>query len=55
MIEATVPYISLDKMTVSVLVVVTAVFLLSVSEVISQCPPSSGKTLDVYNSSCIDF
>uniref|UniRef100_A0A1X7VPK1 Fibronectin type-III domain-containing protein n=1 Tax=Amphimedon queenslandica TaxID=400682 RepID=A0A1X7VPK1_AMPQE len=31
------------------------VFLLSVSEVISQCPPSSGKTLDVYNNNCIGF
>ena len=42
-------------MTVSVLVVVTAVFLLSVSKVISQCPPSSGKLLDVYNNNCIGF
>ena len=48
-------HISLDKMTVLVLVVVTAVFLLSFSEVISQCPPSSGKTLDVYNNNCIGF
>ena len=39
-------------MAVSVLLV----FLLSVSEVIiSECPPSSGKTLDVYNNSCIGF
>ena len=35
------------KMAMSVLVV--TVLLLSVSEVISECPPSSGKTLDVYN------
>ena len=34
---------------------VIIVFLLSVSEVISQCPPSSGKTLDVYNNNCIGF
>ena len=31
------------------------VFLLSVSEVVSQCPPSSGKTLDVHNNNCIGF
>ena len=31
------------------------VFLLSISEVISQCPPSSGKTIDVYNNNCIGF
>ena len=31
------------------------VFLLSISEVISQCPPSSGKTLDVYNNNYIGF
>ena len=34
---------------------VSVFFLLSVSEVISQCPPSSGKTLDVYNNNCIGF
>ena len=34
---------------------VAVVFLLSVSEVISQCQPSSGKTLDVYNNNCIGF
>uniref|UniRef100_A0A1X7TMZ0 Fibronectin n=1 Tax=Amphimedon queenslandica TaxID=400682 RepID=A0A1X7TMZ0_AMPQE len=34
-----------DKMTVSGLVFVSAVFLLSVSEVISQCPPSSDNTI----------
>ena len=44
----------IGKMAVSVLMV-SAVFLLSVSEVISQCPPSSGKTLDVYNNNCIGF
>ena len=44
---------NLAKMAVSVLVV--AVLLLSVSEVISECPPSSGKTLDVYNNNCIGF
>ena len=37
----------------STLQIVTFFFLLSVSEVISQCPPSSGKTLDVYNNNCI--
>ena len=36
-------------------VLVVAVYLLSVSEVISECPPSSGKTLDVYNNNCIGF
>ena len=36
-------------------VLLTVVFLLSVSEVISQCPPSSGKILDVYNNNCIGF
>ena len=36
-------------------VLLTIVFLLSVSEVVSQCPPSSGKTLDVYNNNCIGF
>ena len=40
-------------MAISVLVV--TVLLLSVSEVISECPPSSGKTLDVYNNNCIGF
>ena len=40
-------------MAVSVLVV--AVLLLSVSEVISECPPSSGNTLDVYKNNCIGF
>ena len=44
----------MGKMAVSVLMV-SVVFLLSVSEVISQCPPSSGKTLDVYNNNCICF
>ena len=44
----------MGKMAVSVLMV-SVVFLLSVSEVISQCPPSSGKTLDVYNNNCIGF
>ena len=39
----------------SVPVLLTFLFLLSVSEVISQCPPSSGKTLDVYNNNCIGF
>ena len=34
---------------------VVTVLLLSVSEVISECPPSSGKTLDVYNNNCIGF
>ena len=38
----------------AVLVLLCVVFLLSVSEVISECPPSSGKTLDVYNN-CIGF
>ena len=41
------------KMTAVVLLCV--VFLSSVSEVISECPPSSGKTLDVYNNNCIGF
>ena len=41
------------KMTAPMFVVI--VFLLSVSEVISECPPSSGKTLDVYNDNCIGF
>ena len=36
-------------------VLVATVLLLSVSEVISECPPSSGKTLDVYNNNCIGF
>ena len=31
------------------------IFLLSIGEVISECPPSSGKTLDVYNNNCIGF
>ena len=44
---------NLAKMAVSVLVV--TVLLLSASEVISECPPSSGKTLDVYNNNCIGF
>ena len=42
-----------DKMAVSVLVV--TVLLLSVSEVISECPFSSGKTLDLYDNNCIGF
>ena len=49
-------FVVVDKafeMAVSVLVV--AVLLLSVSEVISECSPSSGKTLDVYNNNCIGF
>ena len=41
------------EMAVSVLVV--TVLVLSVSEVISECPPSSGKTLDVYDNNCIGF
>ena len=45
--------IEVVKMAVSVLIV--TVLLLSVSEVISKCPPSSGKTLDVYNNNCIGF
>ena len=28
-------------------VLMVAVYLLNISEVISECPPSSGKTLDV--------
>ena len=39
----------------AVLVLLCVVFLLSVSEDISECPPSSGKTLDVYNNNCIGF
>ena len=49
-------FVVVDKvveMAVSVLVV--AVLLLSVSEVINECPPSSGKTLDIYNNNCIGF
>ena len=42
---------NLVKMAVSVIVV--TVLFLGVSEVISECPPSSGKTLDVYNNNCI--
>ena len=34
---------------------VVAILLLSVSEVISECLPSSGKTLDVYNNNCMGF
>ena len=45
----------LAKMALSVSMLVIIVFLLSVSEVNSQCPPSSGKTLDVYNNNCIGF
>ena len=41
-------------MAISVLVAIFFL-LMSVSEVISQCPPSSGKTLDVYNNNCIGF
>ena len=41
-------------MAVSVLMV-SVTLLLSVSEATSQCPPSSGKTLDVYNNNCIGF
>ena len=41
------------KVTASMFVV--TVFLLSVSEVNSKCPFSSGKTLDVYNNNCISF
>ena len=52
--QQSVVLIIMGKMTVSVLMV-SVVFLLSVSEVISQCPPSSGKTLDVYNNNCIGF
>ena len=37
------------------MVVLIIVFLLSVGEVISQCPPSSGKTLDVYSNNCFVF
>ena len=36
-------------------VLVAAVLLLSVSEVISECSNSSGKTLDVYNNNCVGF
>ena len=41
------------EMAVSVLVV--TVLVLSVSKAISECPPSSGKILDVYNNNCIGF
>ena len=34
---------------------IAVAFLLSVSEVISQCPPSSGKTQDVYSNNCMGF
>ena len=39
----------------ALLVLLSIVFLWSISEVLSQCPPSSGKSLDVYNSNCIGF
>ena len=39
----------------SVSTIVVTVLLLSVSEAISECPPSSGKTLDVYNNNCIGY
>ena len=45
--------VKVAEMAVSVLV--ATVFLLSVSEVSSECPPSSGKTLKVYNNNCINF
>ena len=47
--------ITLITVKMAVLVLLCVVFLLSVSEVISECPPSSGKTLDVYNNNCIGF
>ena len=47
------PY-DIFKMAISVLVAIFFL-LMSVSEVISQCPPSSGKTLDVYSNNCIGF
>ena len=47
--------ITLITVKMAVLVLLCVVFLLSVSEVISECPPSSGKTQDVYNSNCIGF
>ena len=47
--------ITLITVKMAVLVLLSIVFLLSVSEVISQCPPSSGKSLDVYNNNCIGF
>ena len=34
---------------------VIVIILMSVSEVMSECPPSSGKTLDVYNNNYISF
>ena len=43
--------ISVVKMSV----LMVAVYLLSISEVISECSPSIGKTLDVYNNNCIRF
>ena len=36
-------------------VLAVIVIILSVNEVISECPPSSGKTLDVNNNNCIGF
>ena len=36
-------------------VLAVIVFLLSVNDGISEYPPSSGKTLDVYNNNCIGF
>ena len=41
--------------TIKMAVLAVIVFLLSVNEVISECPPSSGKTLGVYNKNCIGF
>ena len=47
--------ITLITVKMAVLVLLCVVFLLSVSEVISEYPPSSGKTLDVYNNNSIVF
>ena len=45
--------ITLITVKMALLVLLSIVFLWS--EVLSQCPPSSGKSLDVYSNNCIGF
>ena len=47
--------ITLITVKMALLVLLSIVFLWSISEVLSQCPPSSGKSLDVYSNNCIGF
>ena len=43
------------EMAAYTVLAVIVIISMSVSKVISECPPSSGKTLDVNNNNCFGF